>query len=79
MKHIYMSLSITIYSARRLQPDCRFYERVDNGEMTCRKLSLAEAQKLQWELVKAGAPRSFCSNMFTNGIANVDVDCWAFR
>ena len=77
MKHIYMSLCISTYSNPRLAPDCTLYERVDNGEMTSRKLSYNEARKMQWELVKAGATRTFVANMFNNAIANVDVDYWA--
>ena len=41
--------------------------------MTCRKLTLAEAQRLQWELVKAGAKRTIAPNMYTNSISNVEV------
>ena len=79
MKHIYMSLSITVYSNHRIAPYCRFYERIDNGEMTCKVISIEEAKKLQWELVKAGAKRTFCPNMFNNAIANVDVDYWMYH
>ena len=79
MKHIYMSLSITFYSTPRLQPECRFYERVDSGEMTVRKLSINEARKLQWELVKAGATRKAYSNMFNNTISTVDVSYWMYH
>lgn len=79
MKHIYMSLAITFYSTSRIQPDCRFYERVDGGDMTVRKLSINEARKLQWELVKAGATRTICPNMFNNAISNVDVSYWMYH
>lgn len=78
MKRIYMSLSISFYS-RGLAPDCRFYEMIDDKEMTVRKLTLAEAQKLQWELVKAGATRTYRSNMFNNAMSDVDVDYWMWH
>lgn len=77
MKHIYISLCISTYSNPKYAPDCTLYERVDDGEMTSRKLSYNEARKMQWELVKAGATRAFVSNMFRNSIAHVDVDYWA--
>ena len=79
MKHIYMSLAITFYATSRIQPECRFYERVDGGEMTVRKLSINEARKLQWELVKAGATRTAYSNMFNNAISTVDVSYWMYH
>lgn len=74
-KRVYMSLSISLY--RSLEPECTFYQRIDGGEMTSRKLTYAEAQRLQWELVKAGAERTFRPNWFDNAMAQVDVDYWA--
>lgn len=83
MKHVYMSISITFYPVSRiapyrsLQPDCTFYQRVDDGEMTSEKLPLEKALRMQWELMKAGAERAYHSNMFNNAISQVDVDYWA--
>lgn len=77
MKHIYISLCISTYSNPHYTPDCTLYERVDDGEMTSRKLSYNKARKMQWELVKAGATRTVVANMFKNSIAHVDVDYWA--
>lgn len=75
MKHIYMSLSISI-SRNGNYADCTLWERIDDGKMTYRTLSLAEARKMQWELVKAGAERTFRPNWFDNAISHVDVDYW---
>jgi len=75
MKYIYMSLTITVYS-NRYSTDCNFYEAVDDGEMTRRHLTYAEAQKLQWELVKAGATRTFHPNMFNNAISHIEIGYW---
>lgn len=77
MKYVYMSVSITLY--RRCEPDCAYYERLDGGEVTSRKLTLDEARRLQWELVKAGADREFRPNFLDNAISQVDVHYWARR
>lgn len=77
MNRVYMSISITLYS--HCEPDCTYWERIDDGPITHRKLSLDEARRMQWELVKAGAERKYCSNLFDNAISNVDVDYWARR
>ena len=77
MKYVYMSVSITLF--RRCEPDCYYCERLDGGEVTSRKLTLDEARRLQWELVKAGADREFRPNFFDNAVSQVDVRYWALR
>lgn len=79
MNRIYMSIMISYWSNPKLTPDCIFYEAVDGGKMTRRELTLDEARKLQWELVKAGATRTFSTNMFNPKIAQVDVNYWALH
>ena len=73
MNSIYMHLTITHYNNKNVPSDLTFYQAVDDEPMTCRKLTLAEAQRLQWELVKAGAKRTIAPNMYTNSISNVEV------
>lgn len=70
-----MSLSITLY--RYSEPDCTFWEKIDDGVMTHRKLSLEDALRMQWELKKAGATRQFRPNIFDNAMSHVDVDYFA--
>ena len=76
MKHVYMSLSITLYRYNH-RYDCTLWERIDDGKMTSRQLTLEEAQRIQWELLKAGATRTFRPNLFDNAMSQVDVDYWA--
>ena len=77
MNHIYMSVMISYWSDPKRTPDCIFFEAVDGGEITRRELTHDEARRLQWELVKAGATRTFSTNMFNPKIAQVDIDYWA--
>ena len=76
MKHVYMSLSIDVYRNNRYA-DCTLWERIDDGEMTHRELTLEEARRMQWELLKAGATRTFRPNWFDNAISQVKVSYWA--
>ena len=77
MNHVYMSISITLY--RYSKPSCTYWEKIDNNPMTHRELTLNEARRMQWELVKAGATRTVAANLFDNAISHVDVDYWARR
>lgn len=76
MKHIYMSLSITDYNSPFLGTECRFWEAVDGGEMTCRKLPLQEARKLMWELVLAGGEKKLSINYLNPKINTREVTYW---
>jgi len=76
MKSIYMNVTITNYNRNYIAPDCTYYESIDDKGMTSRKLTIDEARKLQWELVKAGATRRVEPNMFNNSISRVDVSYW---
>ena len=77
MKHLYMSISITLYN--HCEPNCTYWEEIDDEEMTSRRLTLEEARRMQWELVKAGAERTYRPNLYDNAISQVDVHYWARR
>ena len=78
MGSIRMTVSIT-YFDHGLGAFCRFYEILDHGPCTSRKLELEEAQKLAWELMLAGGEREYRSNYRCNHIHNVDVTYTARR
>lgn len=77
MKYVYMNVSITLYP--NCEPDCYYWERLDDQPATFRKLTLDEARRMQWELVKAGAKREFRPNFLDNAISKVEVYYWARR
>jgi len=76
MKQIYMSLSIGQYSYRGMKPECNLYQKIDGEPMTCTKLDYADACRIMWELVLAGATRKYEANMFNSSISHVDVTLW---
>ena len=76
MKRIYMSLSMTQYSLKGMEPDCDLYQQIDDEPATNIKLSYAEACKLMWELVLAGATRIYRSNTFNPSISYVEISLW---
>ena len=80
MKHIYISVDITFYNTLSMKPDCEVWEKIDEGKMTVRKLSLLEAQKLQWELKKFGGRRTYNSNLFNPAIVSCSTTySWTAR
>lgn len=76
MKRIYMSLSIAQYNLKGMEPNCDLYQQIDDEPATDIKLSYAEACKLMWELVLAGATRTYASNYFNPAISYVEVSLW---
>jgi len=80
MNKTYISISITYYSTKCITPDIHYYS--DDGihpvTSTWNKLTVSEANKLMWELVKLGAKNSYTANMFDNGISERRVTFWGF-
>lgn len=74
MKRVYMSVSISI---GQYFTDCTYWERLDGGETTQRKLSLAEAHQLMWELKLAGADKTVEVNPYNPKICFIEVTYWA--
>lgn len=71
MKKTYLSINITYYNTERLAPEVHYYR--DDGVhpviSTWDKLTVDEANRLMWELVKLGGKNSYTANMFNNAIS----------
>lgn len=76
MKHIYINISITRYSYHGMEPDCDFWQRVDDGEMEHRKLDYNTACRMMWELMLIGGERKITINHLNPGISEVEVSYW---
>ena len=78
MNKTYLHISITYYSTKRIKPDIYYYR--DDGihpvTYTWNKLTVDEANKLMWELVKLGAKNTYCSNIYNNAISERRVTFW---
>jgi len=74
----YLSISIIHYNSKVLKPEVHYYRRdgVNPTISTWDKLTVAEANKLMWELVKLGAKNSYTANMFDNAISERRVTFW---
>lgn len=74
----YLSISITHYSTNKLEPDIHYYRNdgVHPVTSTFNKLSVEEANKLMWELVKLGGKNVYKANMFNNAISERIVTFW---
>lgn len=74
----YLSITITHYNTKRIAPDVHYYRNdgIHPVTSTFNKLTVAEANRLMWELVKLGAKNTFKSNMFNNAISERCVIFW---
>lgn len=74
----YLSISITHYNSKVLKPEVHYYRSdcVHPAISTWDELTVAEANKLMWELVKLGAKNSYTANMFDNAISERCVTFW---
>lgn len=79
MKSIFINIVITEYGTKDLEPYCRYWECIDCGEMTRRKLTKEEACKLMWELKLAGGTRTISTNKYDPSISYCEVQYWARR
>ena len=59
-KEIYISIGITDFGNGTI--DCDMLQQVDDGPLESTKLTETQANKLIWELVKAGGKRSYRAN-----------------
>lgn len=76
VKRVYMNVSMIIGEHFT---NCNYWERLDGGEITQRRLSLAEAHRLMWELKLAGADKTIEVNPYNPKICFIEVVYWARR
>lgn len=78
MEKTYLCISITYYSTKHIKPDVHYYRNdgIHPATSTWDKLTVDEANKLMWELVKLGGKNSFHSNVFNNAISERRVTFW---
>lgn len=78
MNKTYLSISITYYSTKRIKPDVHYYrdDGVHSPVSTWDKLTVDEANKLMWELVKLGAENTYTANMYNNAISERRITFW---
>lgn len=74
----YLDISITYYNMGNLKPEVYYYRNdgIHPATSTWDKLTVAEANRLMWELVKLGAKNSYTANMFNNAISERRVIFW---
>ena len=70
MNQTYISITITYYDSRFMRPEVHYYRSTGLGPAisTWDKLTVDEANKLMWELVKLGGTNRFFSNEYNNKI-----------
>lgn len=80
MKKTYLSISITYYSTKQIKPEVHYYrdDGVHPRVSTYDKLTVDEANKLMWELVKLGAKNYYSANQFHSAISERRVTFWGF-
>lgn len=78
MEKTYLSISITHYNVPNLQPDIHYYRNdgIHPATSTFNKLTVEEANRLMWELVKLGAKNTYHSNWYNNAISTRQVTFW---
>ena len=72
----YINISITYFGSRRIAPEVHYYRNdgINTPVSTFDKLTVLEANKLMWELVKLGGTNSFSLNRYNNGICTRSVE-----
>lgn len=78
MNKTFLSITITYYSTKRIKPEVHYYrdDGVHPRVSTWDKLTVDEANKLMWELVKLGAKNTYSANQFNNAISERHVAFW---
>ena len=76
MEKTYLSITITHYD--NIKPRVHYYRNdgVHPAVSTWDKLTVDEANKLMWELVKLGAKNSYTTNMFNSAISERRITFW---
>lgn len=75
MNSIYMKVDITTYEDGTA--DCFFHEIIDHNPCQITSIPLQKAQRLMWELVKAGGKRELDVNRYNHHISMVTTTYWA--
>ena len=82
MEKTYLGISITYYNNTKvhIKPEVHYYRNdgIHPATSTWDKLTVDEANKLMWELVKLGAKNTYASNQFNNAISERRVSFWGF-
>ena len=75
MKNVYISISITYFDTKAIAPQVHYYRNdyEHNPISQFNKLSVDEANRMMWELVRIGGKNSYVSNWFNNGISTRQV------
>ena len=72
MEKTYMSITITYYNSTKvnMKPEVHYFrdDGVHPRVSTWDKLTVDEANKLMWELIKLGAKNTYTANRFNNAI-----------
>ena len=80
MEKTYLSISITHYNSIKsnMKPEVHYYRNdgIHPTISTWDKLTVDEANRLMWELVKLGAENSYTANIFDNAISVRRVTFW---
>ena len=78
MNKTFLSISITYYNMKTLKPYVHYYRNdgIHPVVSSYDKLTVDEANKLMWELVKLGGKNSYTSNMYDNSICERQVTFW---
>lgn len=71
MGKTYINITISYWSNHALKPTVYYYRSQDGQEpyFTIDKLTVDEANRLMWELVKLGGKNAYESNPFKNSLS----------
>jgi len=80
MKKTYISISVTYYTTYKTSAITHYYfnDGVNPAVSNMNKLTVAEANKKMWELVKLGGKNEYFSNQFSNTVSTRRVTFWGF-
>lgn len=70
MNKTYVQISIAYYGTHRISPDIHYYrsDGIHPAVSTWNKLTVDEANRLMWELVKLGGKNHYISNRYNNAL-----------
>ena len=79
MKKTFIAITITHYNSDRLLPSVHYYKK-EGYDPAINKwdLTVDEANKLMWELIKLGGKNNYRSNMYDNAISIREVVFWDY-
>ena len=80
MNKTFISITITYYNTTKvyIPPEVHYYRNdgIHPETSTWNKLTVAEANRLMWELVKLGGENEFKANRYNNTICERRVSFW---